>query len=101
VADVMLQSICIIVYKYHISLDDALQLTIPQISILENNLARFCRAEAGEKEPMSEVSPETRDKYNALYGDIIKKLRAETGRNAFTFKEILNPGETIKKYKKA
>lgn len=90
-----------LIYKYGFSLKDALNLTIPQIEILNNQLMRICKAEAGEKVIEDEVPMDVRDKNTRVYGDMVNLLKEKTGRQSFTFKELLDPAGTIAKYKKA
>ena len=92
-------AICVLVYKYGMSLDRVLDLTLPQIEILRDQLEKICKAEAGEKDT-DYVNPDIRENYNRIYGDLIKTLQEKTGKKAFTLKELNNPAETIKKYKK-
>ena len=78
--------------------DYVINLTIPQIRILEKNLYKICKAEAGEE---AEVKPEEKDETTrAAMGYTIKRLQKETGKDSFTMQEVLNPDQTIAKYKK-
>lgn len=95
-----MQGICILVYKYGMSLDAVLNLTVPQMMILQNQLMRICRAEAGEKDPGEDVPMETREGNAKAWGGVIKMLQEKTGQKAFTFKELMDPVATIRKYAK-
>lgn len=76
-------------------LDYVLDLTVPQIKILESNLSRICKMEAGkEDEDVEKVTANTL----ALTGTI-EMLKKETGRDNFSMSEIMNPSETIRKYR--
>jgi len=94
----MLGAICLLVYKYGLSLKEVLGLTIPQIEIMEKQLVKICRAEAGEKNLDDNINPDIRENYNRLYSDMVKVLREKTGRQSFTLKELQDPSGTIKKY---
>lgn len=74
-----------------------MDLTIPQIKILEKYLYKICKAEAGQDDT------EEKEKHKAnrmAFGQTIKMLKEKTGRDNFTLQEIMNPPETIEKYKK-
>jgi hypothetical protein len=43
----------------------------------------------------------TEDKGRVVLGPIIKMLTEKTGRTKFTINEILNPDETIRKFKES
>ena len=88
--------IVVLAYKFGYTLEYLLSLTIPQIQILEHNLAKICRAEAGKEE--DEVDKTTANSM-ALVG-VIEMLQRETGRDRFSMDEIMDPAGTIKKYKK-
>ena len=63
---------------------------------MESNLAKICRAEAGEKEDeLDKVDANTL----ALAG-VAKMLKEKTGRETFTMQELMNPAQTIEKYKR-
>ena len=84
-------------YKFGYSLEYVLSLTIPQITILEHGLAKILRAEAGKDEDGAESGAEANTL--ALEG-VVKMLIERTGRKNFTMEEIMNPEQTIEKYKK-
>jgi hypothetical protein len=84
----------VLCYKFGYTLDYILSLTIPQIKILEVNLGRILKAETGESDE-ERVNTNTM----ALEG-VAKRLKEQTGKSEFTMQELMNPAETLKKYKK-
>ena len=77
------------------SLDNCLSLTVPQLHILEENLSKICQVESGEDKKKNVAPMNTK-----AAGETIKMLREKTGRNEFTYQELLNPADTIAKYKR-
>lgn len=74
-----------------------MSLTIPQVKILEKYLYKICKAEAGQ----DEANEKEKHKANRMaFGQTIKMLQEKTGRKEFTMQEMMNPAQTIKKYKK-
>ena len=77
-------------------MDSVLDFTIPQIKILEHNLYKICKAEAGKDE-----SEESQPNANQIaFGATVKMLTERTGRKEFTIQEIMDPAGTIAKYKR-
>jgi len=87
-------------YKYGFKLDQVLNYTIPQIKILEMNLYKICKAEAGGEDTGSSAGGEdTKNMANRLaFAGTIKMLKEKTGRSEFTMAELNNPADTIKKH---
>jgi hypothetical protein len=75
-----------------------LNLTIPQIRMLEKNLYRICKAEAGGKE--EEVQEDKNGVARESVGYTVRRLKEKTGRDNFTMQEVLNPDQTIKQHLK-
>jgi len=74
-------------------------LTIPQIRILEKNLYKICKAEAGE-EAKGEVVEGKNEAAREAMGYTVRRLKEKTGRDNFTMQEILNPTQTIEQHNK-
>jgi hypothetical protein len=72
-------------------------MTIPQIMIFEKNLNKICKAEAGEKDTSMNIAANANTE--ALKGTL-QMLKEKTGRSTFTIIELMNPKQTLEKYKK-
>lgn len=97
--------LCKLCYKYHFDIDYALNLTIPQVKILGKNLGKFNKEEAGtmDNDSPSQSFDPSDEKYLAnrtAFSETLKMLKEKTGKETFTLPEMLNPGETLKKYRK-
>jgi hypothetical protein len=73
-------------------------LTIPQIKILEKNLTKICKAEAGEKDTSSGNEEAVANRL--AWGSTIRMLEEKTGRKQFSLVEIMNPAKTLKDFEK-
>ena len=93
--------VTVLCYKFGFNLSYVTNLTIPQIKILEKNLSKILRAEAGEKDVDGGLDRADTEKYLAnriAFGETLKMLKEKTGKDKFTMAELTNPAETIKKY---
>lgn len=88
-------------YKFGFKLDYILDLTVPQIRILQHNLFKIMKAETGDKgDEDAKTGSYDADKNIAnrtAFAQTLKLLKEKTGRNEFTLQEIQNPAQTIKK----
>ena len=73
-------------------------LTIPQIRILESNLNRICKAEAGKED--NEMEDRENLANRMAFGGTLQMLKEKTGKESFTLQELSDPAGTLKKYKR-
>lgn len=88
--------ICILVYKYGLSLNEVLDFTVPQLTIFNDNLEKILKAESGKDDKGF-----TGNKLgNRLaFGSVVKFIKEKTGKDKVSLKDTFNPAEAIKKAK--
>ena len=91
----MVTTLLMLCYKYHFSLSEVLSFTMPQIELVKSNLELFCKMENGQEDKVNKEEDNTK-----VFDETLKVLQRTTGRSSFTLEEVMNPAETLKKYKK-
>lgn len=93
-------ALLILCYKFHYSLNDVLDLTQPQVQILNKILFKILQAENpstdskdNKSEPVNNI-----EQNNLVMEETVKMLKKRTKRDTFTMEEVINPMMTIKKH---
>ena len=84
-------------YKYHFSIDEVMDLTVPQLMLFEKELVKFIKAENGVKD---EDRGKNVDANRLAFGATAKMLKEKTGKDKISLRDVMQPEQALKKAKK-